>query len=460
MTPHAWLALITYVTTVTTLGFFALHLTTRKQPAPDLSWAFCYLAGQALTLLLTLLTAVLPVSLSTTVSAATTAAAAALILSWRHPMQNHNLHNLARSFALALALTTLFPSAWLAIQSAPLTEWDARSIWFFHGKALFSDNRLTPDFFTNPAYAWSHLDYPLWISAQAAWLALFQGEWNECAAKAFLLFNLAAWLQLFFTFLRKAGQPLWLTLPAILLLFDHNNPGYVNGMADNHLAACLLSALLAFRLNTPATTAQGLFLLGFAASIKNEALPYLPVIAALWAGSLLHTARNTAPAHSRSHLLRLAALGFVPWLLWTAIKNHWQIHNDLQLLSQITNAHWLTDVLPARLPLVARSFAEHYAQPHILAPPAALLTFTLLRLALARRESYRILQLRPHETRSWLLFAASLGITFAVYLFTPRDLAWHIQTSMPRVLFFQDLLLGLMVLFACEPLARDSQSAK
>ena len=65
----------------------------------------------------------------------------------------------------------------LIILGAPLFDWDARYIWFFHGKRIFFDNNLYAQL---DNYFWEiHNDYPVLVPAIAASFAKGVGFWNE-----------------------------------------------------------------------------------------------------------------------------------------------------------------------------------------------------------------------------------------------------------------------------------------
>jgi hypothetical protein len=64
---------------------------------------------------------------------------------------------------------------------SPLTEWDARSIWLFHGKRLFFDNSFYS--ILDNYFQISHNDYPLLAATLSACLANLIGSWNEIFPK-------------------------------------------------------------------------------------------------------------------------------------------------------------------------------------------------------------------------------------------------------------------------------------
>lgn len=85
-----------------------------------------------------------------------------------------------------LLISTIFV---LLILSHPVTDWDARSIWFFHAKQIYYEDSLFAQLF---GYArWSHTDYPVLVPSLAASLAKLFGFWNEIFPRASVVMALA-----------------------------------------------------------------------------------------------------------------------------------------------------------------------------------------------------------------------------------------------------------------------------
>jgi hypothetical protein len=115
----------------------------------------------------------------------------------------------------------------------PLTDWDARSIWFFHGKMIFFSGGLTraTGLGLNIGYG-DHPDYPMLVPGLAAQIAQVIGFWNE--------------------YLPKFALALLLPVPILSILELHDTPrtmmvaifGFIaipasylaNGSMDGYLA--------------------------------------------------------------------------------------------------------------------------------------------------------------------------------------------------------------------------------
>ena len=63
----------------------------------------------------------------------------------------------------------------------PTYEWDARSIWLFHGKRIFYDESIFS--FADNYASFSHNGYPNLAPAFSSSLAMLVGYWNEIFPK-------------------------------------------------------------------------------------------------------------------------------------------------------------------------------------------------------------------------------------------------------------------------------------
>lgn len=358
---------------------------------------------------------------------------------------------------LLLVCVACFPHVVFSACHIPLIEWDARSVWFFHGKAIWVHGGITSDYFSNAQYSWSHLDYPLLIPVQTAVVGMVRGAWSEMAVKGFLAFNFMAYIALLHRILVFRGWASHLAWMAAVLVLGVAAPQYVNGYADNHYALPLaLAALLAF--NPRAAVGGGVLavlLVGAAINSKNEALPYAVLGAVLW-GCL--TIYRTGVPHVKvtAQRLRLNAgavlfLAVAPVLLWTIFKAVHDIEGDLHLSRLVTDPVASLSMILQRVPIVLGTmrvvYAAHYA--HVVL--GMVLVLTLWEHLLASRSDRGALHLLSVEEQVlWTIFVLAHLLVLLVYGLTPYDVNWHLVTSLDRVLIFPFLMLGILLLCAGE----------
>jgi hypothetical protein len=80
--------------------------------------------------------------------------------------------------------TGILVASLVVIVLDPLTDWDARSIWFFHAKMIFFSGGLTPATGLGLSIGYGdHPEYPMLVPGLAAQIAQVVGFWNEYLPK-------------------------------------------------------------------------------------------------------------------------------------------------------------------------------------------------------------------------------------------------------------------------------------
>jgi hypothetical protein len=339
---------------------------------------------------------------------------------------------LAPGFAVSLiaALVTFsYRSA-----TYPHGGWDAATIWNLRARFLFRGADHWRDAFSDLLGTWTHADYPLLVPGAAARAWSFIGSEPQAVPILLgLLFTFAMAFMLLgaLASLRSRGQGL---LAAIVLLCC-NSLVYegANQYADVPLAFFMLATFVALALadtlkeGGPGFVALAGLTAGLAAWTKNEGMLF---VLALFVGHLLVIThlRGWQQALRRQGIM---LLGLAPMLL-LIIAFKWGVAPANDLLASLQPAdviNRLTD--PWRLWFVLQSFGERFlALSGWLA--AAPLVLALYLLVVGWRE-------RVRERESVGTMLSTLGLLLAAYLFvyvvTPYDLAWHVDTSMYRLAF-------------------------
>ena len=424
-------------------------------------WSAAWLAGQLVLLAATLATGFAPVTHEALLPFVIAVAAAVAVASaWRAPARAAAAVAAAAAWVLLAAL--LFPDLALLVHRTPVVENDARSIWMFHGKALYVAGGVDASFFTDPMYAWSSPDYPLLVPAQAAWSSLLLGRWSDVGCRAFLWFQFAAWLRLGYLTLRARTWPRWLALAVTCALAVQGwsligVPGYafVSGQADYHYAVPLLLALLL--VTGPAAPgregggdarALAVLMLAYAANTKNEAVVYVALFAAAWAAAsvVVHArcgggrAVAGAARGARRDWLLAAALGLVPWAAWAGWKGAQGLASNLRVAERATSPDLVRELLATRLPNVLRMLGEdvQFRDTGRLALGLAALAAAS---AVAHRLGRRGLGVRRAEAIVAGAWLTVMALVVVVYVLTPHDYVFHMQTSVTRLLYLPHLLV-------------------
>lgn len=344
---------------------------------------------------------------------------------------------------LALGALTALERGWL-VGFHWIGEWDSYAIWQFKAKAFFLDGDLS--LLRNASrFEYAHLDYPLLVPLQTWWLyrhfgAVSEG-WAQLAGFCFYLDALA----LFAAFAARAvsrsdallGTALLAALP---VLASHALSGYAEvPMAAYTLAigGCLVSLLVA---RETASVPLLAWLLAGVALVKNEGL--LACLSALLVVALYALrASGTKRLAARSWLLWIgaAACAYLPWFLF---KRQGHLSNDL--LSPKSHPPFTAALLEWRLGYTLRSFALQLARVGPWYPCWGLLGL-LVPVGLFAAVRRRVWLSGP----LWLLSLFQLLGYTGIYLITPGSLAFHIGSSIERLVLHIAPNLLLAALLAC-----------
>ncbi len=366
--------------------------------------------------------------------------------------------------ALVYGCTLTLLHAHTAYSDSPFGAFDAIAIW--NTKARFlADEQLWRSVFS-PEIAWTHPDYPLLLPLNVARLwsytGLFgQGEPAWCGLVLGLVYlGLALMIVggLVSEIAAKQGQNEAWGLVAVLAILG--SPGVqsaaVSQMADLPVGVALAGAVACSIMATRVTQTpekSGLeshrsvawaglagLLAGAAAWTKNEGLLMALAVgmALLLAGVIVplmgsFLAKNPGAKSNMRHglwLITAFALAFVPTGLVLLGMKLWLVPaNDLLQDQSVAGLARLFD--PARHTQIISGLAVA-AKTAIGWPLLAVVVVTFIAAIVTPGRRGR------GKTLLWALPALILALILAgeyvVYLLTPHDLAWHLQTSADRLL--------------------------
>ena len=332
-------------------------------------------------------------------------------------------------WALATALVQMAVVAavvaWRAYLTEPYGGWDGWAIWNMHARFMLRAGPSWPDLLAAPPLNWTHPDYPRLVAASVARLWSWAGTETPAAAGLVSVAFAIALVGVLVAFVvRQRGRTPAL-LGGLLLL---GTPFFVtfssNEHADLPLAAGMLAAVVLVILAGENAASRGLWLLAGAVTAltawtKNEGLLFAVVLAALVVG---RGWRSGAPRHAMFFLAGLA-LGLLPVGVFKLLLAP---ANDLMAAPLGPRLAQLVD--PARHKLILASlwrdlggFGEWRVLPYLaMAVPYF---------------SWRIRRpLVGSERAIPLLIGLMLAGFYGVYLLSPQDLTWHLDTSLVRLL--------------------------
>lgn len=341
--------------------------------------------------------------------------------------------------AILIAATYL-----LALVTQPVTAWDGIAMWLYKAKLFYAQHAVDLSPIRGSADMPRHLDYPPLFPLMIDTVYVLFGRVDDVVGKGVNFLYLVAAVGTCTTAVTSyAGRRLAIVsafllvampLFSVALLFST----YM-GYADYAVAVCMMISLIflhraELRDGVGSVTLAVVFAT-IAALTKNEGLVFLLIV-------LVLVALRARPARRRSEWvnrgrlqqLALAAAVLLPLVAWQGYVRSIGVHSDLLAAR---NWHQLLPALPSRALTIFRfarhTFSFHNDYPWLLAS----YLFSGIFFVMGRFRAGRDIFLA--------VTAQGIGY-FVVYLLTPLDLTYHLNTSFDRLII--QLGPSLVILFA------------
>jgi hypothetical protein len=298
-------------------------------------------------------------------------------------------------------------------------RWDAIAIWNYHAKFLFFENHWS-DYLRN-YLSWSHPDYPLLLPSAIAYFWKAFGIIDSTIPFLLsLFFTLSIPIVLFAALPKQTYfQKIWaISVPTIFVSSDVFLKWYLAQMADAPLSLAILLAIVYFR-NYIEEQNKGafylsLFMAAAACWIKNEAIFF-------FLSFLLVSSIGIIRAGIKAVLISLA---IVVSLLAIPLCFKFFVAPPNDLISA------------TRLSVVAEKLVD-FDRYKIIAlfvfnaikDTSLGLLFIIPFVLIVLRFRMKLLMLSPPFQVMLLCFL----FYCTIYVFTPKDLIWHLETSLIRL---------------------------
>lgn len=305
----------------------------------------------------------------------------------------------------------------------PLTEWDARSIWFFHSKMIYSSGSFGLETgWLHASTSFSHTDYPKLVPILAAQIMHIVGFWNEYLPKLSIFYLLVPAIILLFTFYRRSFSFLFLIILIPLSFSLQLVTGYMDGYLALYFAIAMLLLGRFYREVKPIDLVSSAFCLLLTLYIKNEGM--LALIVGFFAILATLLLKNVKDIYSRiKHywpIFMTIGLLLIPFALWSWYKHQWGLTNDLEIGSQNSFIQLIKRISDGSIYIIIK---DVYLE---LKNGLMLLTFLLIAsITLRKKVIGEIVPIIIAALSYWL------GI-ITVYLITPWELIWHLDSSVDR----------------------------
>jgi len=312
----------------------------------------------------------------------------------------------------------------------PTFEWDPRSIWLFHAKRIFYDQSI---FSVSDNYAeFSHNAYPSLVPALASSLATLVGYWNEVFPKLSFLLMFLPPLILVNVFFKNTQYLIFLSI-----VFFTIGRHLFNGWADGLVAVyfCLstfLMYLLIVSENNFFKKKIIFYLIAFCffttlTLIKNEGIVLLLILFVvtflikLYKGNL------------KNDIIKLIYLSFsfIPIILWKLFCYSKGIGNDY------INSNILLNILPRLYEIENYKLISYFLllnEKFIYSLVFFLATFWIK----WNTELFRFIS---------FIALSYIFILFFIFLSTPYDLHWQLDSTAVRVVKSLSFLFAFFGLY-------------
>ena len=312
----------------------------------------------------------------------------------------------------------------------PTFEWDPRSQWLFHAKRIFYDQSI---FSVMDNYAeFSHNEYPNLVPAFASSLAVLVGHWNEVFPKLSFLLMFLPPLILTYAFLKDTQYLIFLSI-----VFFTIGKFLFNGWADGLLAIYFgLSAFLMYLLfiiDTNFFKNRLLFyLLAFCffvslTLIKNEGIALLFI---LFTTTFLIKLYKGELREAISKLVFLS-ISFLPIILWQLFCYSKGIGNDY------INTNTLLNLLPRLNDINNYKLISYFLflnEKFFI----ALIFFLVSFWVKPNKELFSFVS---------IVIIMYIFILFFIYLSTPYDFYWQLNSTAARLIRSLSFLLAFFGLY-------------
>jgi len=352
--------------------------------------------------------------------------------------------------AVAVALVLLV-SYYFQILYEPIAAWDARSVWFFHARAIWIEGALRNSGWTHPSLVFSSPDYPKLIPALAAQLGYVHGYWNEFFPKGSLFLLLVPAVLWIFSFRRRTASFIFIVAAFFLGHVEWLSNGYMDAYLIVYSGLTLLFLGRYLCDGREVDLLSGACCLGIVTCLKNEGLLFA-VALTLSLVAVLSFQASTCRARLVTSLRTDPTLGFRlllfagPTLTWGVYKVTWGLQNELTKDPADAGSRIMGRLLDGESLIYTLRYMGIDANG--LWVPALTVVAALVFVAWQR--------LRPHPGATTALLTALLhfGGMLTVYLSTPATLYFHLTTSAARTMASTRIALVVALFFLLADLER------
>ena len=308
-------------------------------------------------------------------------------------------------------------------------EWDARSIWLFHAKVMFYEDSVL---LLDDSYKFSHIEYPNLAPAFASALAILVGHWNEVFPKISFSLMFLPPLILIFSFFKDVRYLIFLSIVFFTVgkfLFN----GWADGLIAIYFGTSAFLMYLLFIIDSNFYKNRPIFyMLAFCffvslTLIKNEGIALLFVI---FLSTFLINLFKLRLKRDISKFF-LLSISFLPIIIWKFFCYSKGIGDDY------ISTNILLNLLPRLEDLNNYKTISYFLflnEKFLFALIFFLVSFWIK----FDKELFSFI---------FIITLMYILILFIIYLSTPYDFYWQLNSSAARVIRSLSFLLAFFALY-------------
>ena len=311
----------------------------------------------------------------------------------------------------------------------PISDWDPRTTWFFHAKRIFYDESL---FSIIDNYAkHSHNDYPTLAPAFASSLATLLGYWNEVLPKISFTLMFLPPLILIYAFLKNTSYLIFLSIVFFTIgkfLFN----GWVDGLVAIYFGTSALIMYIIFftKNNNKEKLNYSIAFIFFISLtlIKNEGTALLLVLFSTTFLIKIYT-KELSINISKLILLSFSFLPIISWKFFCYLKGIG--YNDY------INENILFYLLPRLNDIENFKLISYF----IFLNEKFIMTLIFFLISFWYSRNKELFGFISISAITYII------ILFIIYLSTPYELYWQLNSTAARVVKSLSFLLGFFGLY-------------
>lgn len=362
-----------------------------------------------------------------------------IIISPKKYYKKRILNQLKRNHWILVLIGTLFLVLILPSMFTMLNLWDTKAMWLFKAKSFFLEDNFPNTFYLENIYYSLHKDYPLGFPLL---ISLFLRTCNVINEQALKIYFISFFINTIFVFvgtLQVLFKKIKIFHKIILVIALFLIQGFTNyadsGYADVPISSIFIATTSSNLLLTKSDNKE-LIIISFLCALlglnfKNEGLTFfllncIFLIIYLVQRSKLHKKLSTQNIKKGSLLLAVLLFALLPFLYWLIFKKVYGFNNDITSQIILYNSYEYIQ----RIKMIINYFLQVAGNVKLF----GILGLPFITLYLSFTIGFLIRGKRLINYLPTLIILLQILVYLLTFLITPRDLSWHLSTSLDRLI--------------------------